>query len=940
MTLRERSGAKQVPLKPGGLPPIPDAYSFTSLPGWGGDDRVLSRPASRWHWTLVVGGILAAYMVAYVAAGFAVPSDSRSLHADLMALVPPLAVAALAGVAAWRAGSAKIRWFWALVAAAHVLSMLGEAAWAYYEVVLKVAVPYPSIADVGYIGYYILVFAGLLALTSLRGAGRTVTGKVVLDSLLFAVSAGALAWELIVAPVFDSGAGVWANLTTVSYSTGDVLLLVGLASILLNNGRALRPRGLGWLSGCLLVWFVADTAFAMLSSQGAFSSGGWLSALWPLGYTLAGAGALVFIRAEGRDGERAPVTAPKWLIDLLRTSLPYVAIPSIAALLCARFIVHDGGWRGDAATIGLALVLTAMVLVRQSLVVRENRRLQESLSVLSRDLEARVVKRTEELAVEKEHLAMLNRVAQEISQCVTALDVIRGGLRLVRETAGCASSAMWLARPEKRPQFFGGGQLSRAGRLQLLSVLENSGMVAKVRTGGGIARLDGQELRACTACESLEGTFCTVVVLPLTSRKSNLGLLCLGFQDPAGYPSEEEVTLAYGVASQLAVALENSRRYDDARRQAEEDPVTGLFNSRGLARSFDRELARSRRSGTPFSVVIMDLDNFKLFNDVYGHAVGDEVLRQAAAVFKRVLRRSDVVGRQGGDEFMAILPDTATASAVECFRHVREAMSCAAFCADGQHPVPLSFSCGIATFPHDGHRMGELLAVADANMYRSKHRGGDCVTPAVAEEQGDDLPAGVFTVLEGLVVAVDNKDHYTWQHSDDVTRHAIELAERVGLSREAARPLRIAGLLHDVGKIGIPDRILRKPGPLNEQEFEAIKTHVSLGEVMIKEIPDLHEVLAGVGAHHERWDGEGYPRGLAGEDIPLLGRILAVSDAYSAMTTNRPYRKALAPAEAREELRRVAGTQLDPRLVEAFLEILDEHECSTTGTRSGHVQAV
>ncbi len=878
-------------------------------------------------WTLWVGGPLAAFLVAFVSVLAVAQGSLRTSLVDLMSIVPPLLVAALCVVGAWRARDGKTRWFWALVAAGFLTASLGETTWAYYELVLDIKAPYPSWADASWLTFYPLVFVGLLALTSLRGTGRAGSGRLILDALLFAVSVGAICWELVMAPDYEPSAGFMANCTNVGYSAGDMLLLVGIATVLLNNGRAQRPRGLVWLCGAFGVWLVADTAFMVLSAGGGYQTGSWPDPLWPLGYLLAGVGALVFIREGAREKGVVETGQPasRWknAAELVRVALPYVAVPSIAALLCFRFIIHEGTQTGDTVTVGVALSLTAMVLVRQYVVVIENRRLQASLGTMAQELELRVVERTEELAAEKEHLTRLNQVAEEMSQCVTTRDVIRGGLRLVRETAGCACSSMWLTRAEKRPQFFGDRGLSSGTRLQILAVLENSGMATKVIAGGGVARLDGEELRACGACGDNQEAFQSVVILPLTSRGSILGLLCLGFQDP---PSEGEIALAHAATSQVAVALENSRRYADARRMAEEDSVTGLLNSRGLARYFDKELARSQRAGTPLAVVAMDLDNFRLFNDMYGHAMGDRVLRQAADAIKKVLRRSDIVGRQGGDEFIAILSDTSAASALECFSHVRDALRAVGFSADGEHAVPLTMSCGISEFPHDGSRMGELLGVADANVCRSRQRGGDCVTPSSVEDRDEELPEGTFTVLEGLVVAVDNKDHYTWQHSDDVTRYALELAGRIGLSSESMRPLRIAGLLHDVGKIGIPDCILRKPGPLCREEFEAIKQHVSLGEVMIKEIPDLSDVLAAVGSHHERWDGDGYPRGLVGEGIPLLGRILAVSDAYSAMTTDRPYRKALVPAEARKEMQRIAGAQLDPYLVEVFMEILDERE--------------
>jgi diguanylate cyclase (GGDEF)-like protein len=893
-----------------------------------GIDRVPNRPISRRQWTLVAGGALGAYLLAYILALVMLQGPLRARLVDLMAIVPPFAVAVLCGVAASRASTGRVRWFWALFAVAHVFWGFGEVARADYELVLHVVAPYPSVADVGWLAYYAFAFAGLLLLASFRGRGRTTGSTLLLDVFLFAATAGALCWELIITPGYESGASLLANLTNVSYSSGNVLILVGLVSILLNSGRALRPRGLIWLSGCLVIWLVAHTAFAVLSSNSAHESGSWLDSFGLLGSMFAGVGALVFIRAAGQ--ERASVaTDPhsrrsKKAVELLRMTIPYVAVPSIAALLCVRFIIRDGGWVGDLATVGLALLLTGMMLFRQWLVVIETRKLQASLTSLSQELEVRVVERTAELATEKEHLAMLNLVAEQMSQCLTARDVIDSGLRLVCEPAGCTRSGIWLTGPGQRGRFYGDGGLSRAGRQQLLAVLEKSELAAKVLAKGEMAHIDGPELRACAADDRLEEVFHSLVLLPLISRRAILGMLCLGFEDPAHIPSEEGISLAYGVASQIAVALENARRYDDARRLAERDPVTELLNSRGLARSLDRELSRSRRTGRPFSVVMMDLDNFKLFNDVYGHAVGDQALRQVAGVLKKVLRRSDIIGRQGGDEFLAILPETAAASAIECVNHIQKALGTMGFRTDGQHAIPLSMSCGISAFPYDGRRMGELLAVADANVYRSKQKGGDCATPSVGEERDEEPAAGVFTVLEGLVVAVDNKDHYTRQHSDDVTRYALALADRLGLSSETVHPLRIAGVLHDVGKIGIPDHILRKPGPLDPEEFEAIKQHVSLGELMIKAIPDLNDVLAAVGAHHERWNGGGYPRGLAGEDIPLLGRILAVADAYSAMTTDRPYRKALSVAEAREEMRRVAGIQLDSYLVDMFLGILDE----------------
>ncbi len=176
-----------------------------------------------------------------------------------------------------------------------------------------------------------------------------------------------------------------------------------------------------------------------------------------------------------------------------------------------------------------------------------------------------------------------------------------------------------------------------------------------------------------------------------------------------------------------------------------------------------------------------------------------------------------------------------------------------------------------------------------------------------------------FDVLEGLIIAVDTKDHYTRRHSEDVARYAAFLAAELGLDDQARSVIYRAGRLHDIGKIGVPDHILRKPGPLTEAEYEVVKQHVALGDLIVRELPDLEEIRAGIRHHHERWDGKGYLHRLAGDDIPEIARILAVCDAFSAMTTTRSYRKALTVDEALTRLEDACGSQLDERMVVAFV---------------------
>jgi HD-GYP domain-containing protein (c-di-GMP phosphodiesterase class II) len=233
--------------------------------------------------------------------------------------------------------------------------------------------------------------------------------------------------------------------------------------------------------------------------------------------------------------------------------------------------------------------------------------------------------------------------------------------------------------------------------------------------------------------------------------------------------------------------------------------------------------------------------------------------------------------------------------------------------------LPVTVSVGIAYFPFHAGSVIELISAATTALAEAKASGGNSVEIADAWTDEPRAPHTTFDVLQGLVLAIDRKDRYTKLHSEDVAAYAIFIAERLGLDDDMKASLRIGALLHDVGKIGVPDDILRKPGRLTPYEFEIVKQHVALGDLIVRDVPDIEHIRAGVRYHHERWDGAGYLAGLAGTDIPLIARILAVGDAFSAMTTSRPYRKAMPAEQALDELRAVSGAQLDATLVDAFV---------------------
>ncbi|HEX5323499.1 MAG TPA: HD domain-containing phosphohydrolase, partial [Capsulimonadaceae bacterium] len=249
--------------------------------------------------------------------------------------------------------------------------------------------------------------------------------------------------------------------------------------------------------------------------------------------------------------------------------------------------------------------------------------------------------------------------------------------------------------------------------------------------------------------------------------------------------------------------------------------------------------------------------------------------------------------------------------------------------------IPLSLSIGIAVYPDEASSRLDVLDLADSRLRRTKTGGTDT-------DEADRLRSMLtrsmegFSMLDALVSAVHNKDRYTRRHSEDVMAYSLQIVDEVGFEEEFRQTVAIAALLHDVGKIGVPDHILRKPGALTSEEFEAVKLHPIMGAAIVAAVPGFEEMLDAVRFHHERWDGGGYPHGLRGEETPLIARLMAVADAYSAMTTDRPYRKGMPAEKALSIISQGAGVQWDPTFAEAFLRI---HQAGPRRSRAQSLKA-
>lgn len=357
------------------------------------------------------------------------------------------------------------------------------------------------------------------------------------------------------------------------------------------------------------------------------------------------------------------------------------------------------------------------------------------------------------------------------------------------------------------------------------------------------------------------------------------------------------------------------------------DPLTGTLNHGALVDQLAHAIEASRVTGLPLAIALIDIDNFRLLNDNHGHTAGDEALLAVARIVDAQIDPSMEMGRYGPDEFLVVAPTADIAGLEPAITRVGTALVDLSLRFAETERLPVTVSVGIAMFPEHASSVTALLATAAQALGEAKAGGGDAVRIAGPVSADDAAAASTFDVLQGLVLAVDAKDRYTKRHSDDVARYATFLAGRIGRPAEEIRTIGLAGLLHDVGKIGIPDHILRKPGRLTEAEYQAVQQHVALGDMIVRDLPDIDAVRAGVRHHHERWDGDGYLDHLAGEEIPLIARILAVADAFSAMTTTRPYRKAFDVREALIRLGDAAGTQLDEGLVMAFIEGI-EHDAA------------
>ncbi len=394
-----------------------------------------------------------------------------------------------------------------------------------------------------------------------------------------------------------------------------------------------------------------------------------------------------------------------------------------------------------------------------------------------------------------------------------------------------------------------------------------------------------------------------------------------------------------GLEGRLSSAVNNiSGALADTHDRATVDRLTGVSNRQALLAELFSEVVRATRYERPLSVAFVDIDHFKAVNDTYGHGAGDIVLRGVAQTLKENLRATDMIGRYGGEEFMLILTETDVEEGAFLAEKLRALVQRQRYPVEGGQQISVTISIGIAGGSGSKVRMEPLIRDADAAMYSAKSLGRN-QTYIFAEPDDDNrvprAPISAAGRARALQVGTQARDaataaltsvllplpHYRGQPSAVIATIVVSMAKQLQLPDVDIDRLRIAALLHDVGKVAVPQEILEKPSALTSSEWRTVVQHPRIGQVILEQASALKEAVPIILHHHERYAGHGYPFGLRANEIPLGARIVAVADAYDAMTTDRPYKRAMSHPAAIAELRRHAGTQFDPELVESFCDL-------------------
>lgn len=421
-------------------------------------------------------------------------------------------------------------------------------------------------------------------------------------------------------------------------------------------------------------------------------------------------------------------------------------------------------------------------------------------------------------------------------------------------------------------------------------------------------------------------------IMPLKYNEELVGIVIVSPRQDATPYVDSEIEFLQTLLNNASAIMENAKQFEEVKKDSITDELTGLYNHRYFYETVNNWLKNEKYHS--FTIAMIDIDHFKIYNDLYGHSAGDDALKKIADIIKSDLYEEDFLVRYGGEEFILFLPLTMEGSAFKAIEKVRKNIE-NAFLHSGDIREFLTVSVGAATYPLHGKNLEEIVKKADIAVRKGKKTGRNkaiMFSESVVEKSlyTDDIQQKIddayLSSIYALAATIDAKDHYTFGHSNNVAMLSKRLAKEAGYDDADLDLIHSAGLLHDIGKVGIPEHVLSKPGVLTPDERKIMQSHVLQSISIIKHIPNLVETVPIIISHHEHYDGSGYPRQIKGESIPRLGRILCLADSFDAMTTDRPYRKGLTSEQAIYEIKRNKGTHFDPDLCDIMIRLIHEGE--------------
>lgn len=423
----------------------------------------------------------------------------------------------------------------------------------------------------------------------------------------------------------------------------------------------------------------------------------------------------------------------------------------------------------------------------------------------------------------------------------------------------------------------------------------------------------------------------TEIISPIRYTDDLIGFVIISQRKDDTPYSVEETSFLETIINNAAAIIENAKTMEVIQKQSITDELTKFYNHRYFQETANTWI--QNRKYARFGIAIIDIDQFKIYNDLYGHASGDVALKRIAEIIRQTTSKNEMLVRFGGEEYVVLYPNLTPAQVYARADEIRENVEQAFLLSDDIREF-LTVTIGIANYDINGSTLEELITKADKAVLQGKQSGRNkTITYREEMEMGiedvevqEKIKDAFVSSIYALAATIDAKDHYTYGHSNNVAILSEALAKRAGFSEQQIETVRNAGLLHDIGKVGIPESVLSKPGFLTEREYEIMKGHVVQSINIIKHIPNLIDTVPIVISHHERYDGKGYPRGISGDTIPILGRVICIADSFDAMTTDRPYRKGLSLEQAVYELKKSAGKQFDPHLVDVFIEMVQQGE--------------